>query len=568
MKKLLIAIVLAFPISCFAFKWSVGPTRSDKAPSDVANRVNDGDTIEIDGGVIYPGDVCSWAKNDLVIIGVNGRPHLRADGQNALGKGIWVISGNNVRVENIEFSGAVVPDENGAGIRAEGTGLHIVNCYFHDNENGILTNPTANNLKVEYSEFEHNGVGELGQTHNIYIGNIDTAIVRFNYFHRATIGHEFKSRATVNYILYNRFSNESDGTASRNIDIPDGGVAYIVGNIIEKGPNADNNNMVGYDLEKLPKNPGPHILYIVNNTFVNNRTAGGLFLDVDVPTETVKIYNNIFSGPGTILDLTGSSPIVDSSNNLVQPNISLVGFSDAANYNYTLTETSPAINGGTDPGTGLNGFSLMPVYEYVHPAKSKLRVNSGVIDIGAYEFLQALPLKLVTFAGNANGDDILIQWKTETEQNIQAFQLEKSINGISFETITTITADNNTANNYSYIDAKINAATNYYRLKITENGSSYFSKTIVIKKDAYNAQAKASVSSNTLRIFQLPDAFKGNNAQVHIYDYSGRQLFQQNLNVQNNSVTASLKNIFTKGQYLIVSLRQKDNSLVIPVVVQ
>ena len=62
----------------------------------------------------------------------------------ANGKAIWVLGGNNTTVQNIEFSGAAIPGDgsngsaNAAGIRAEGSGLTITNCYFHDNQNGIL----------------------------------------------------------------------------------------------------------------------------------------------------------------------------------------------------------------------------------------------------------------------------------------------------------------------------------------------------------------------------------------------------------------------------------------------
>ena len=38
------------------------------------------------------------------------------------GKAIWLDTAKNLTVENIEFSGARVPDRNGAGIRAEGEG--------------------------------------------------------------------------------------------------------------------------------------------------------------------------------------------------------------------------------------------------------------------------------------------------------------------------------------------------------------------------------------------------------------------------------------------------------------
>lgn len=41
-------------------------------------------------------------------------------------------------MEWIEFSGATVPDKNGAGIRQEGVPLTVRHCRFHDNENCIL----------------------------------------------------------------------------------------------------------------------------------------------------------------------------------------------------------------------------------------------------------------------------------------------------------------------------------------------------------------------------------------------------------------------------------------------
>jgi hypothetical protein len=96
-----------------------------------------GDIIEIDAD-LYRRDVCVIRTNELTLRGVNGRAHLEAADASAQGKAIWVIKGNDVVVENIEFSGASVRDQNGAGIRAEGRNLTVRNCYFHDNQDGIL----------------------------------------------------------------------------------------------------------------------------------------------------------------------------------------------------------------------------------------------------------------------------------------------------------------------------------------------------------------------------------------------------------------------------------------------
>ena len=161
---------------------SVGPGEQFILPSVASAFAVDGDIVEIDGSGDYRGDVAIWKQNDLTIRGVNGRPHMQAAGKSAGRKGIWIIKGNNVLVENIEFSEAKVPDKNGAGIRQEGNHLTVKNCFFHHNQNGILAGKnTDSNILIEYSEFQKNGAGD-GKSHNIYIGNIKELVLRFNIF--------------------------------------------------------------------------------------------------------------------------------------------------------------------------------------------------------------------------------------------------------------------------------------------------------------------------------------------------------------------------------------------------
>ena len=172
----------------------VGPRRDLKQPSAAARLARDGDIVEIDAGV-YVGDIAVWRQNYLTLRGVGGRAHLRAGDTLAEDKAIWVIKGANATVEHIEFSDAAVRYRNGAGIRQEGAGLTVRHCYFHDNENGILSgvNP-ASDIAIEHSEFARNGHGD-GYSHNLYIGRARSLTVRFSYLHRAVVGHNLKSRA-------------------------------------------------------------------------------------------------------------------------------------------------------------------------------------------------------------------------------------------------------------------------------------------------------------------------------------------------------------------------------------
>src|SRR5580704_1810724 len=242
----------------------VGPGKQYTAPCAAIAAASAGDTTQIDTSGNYAGDVCQWSTSNLTLIGVGGgRAVINAAGQNSEGKGIWVIDGNNTTVQNIEFAGATVPDMNGAGIRAEGNNLAIRNCYFHDNQDGILTNAGNSTILIEFSEFYRNGAGD-GQSHNLYIGNIAKLIFRYNYSHGAIVGHLLKSRAAENDIFYNLLSDETTGTASYDIDLPNGGLSYVVGNLVEKGPLAENSALVSYQEEGAAAGNPDHELFVVN----------------------------------------------------------------------------------------------------------------------------------------------------------------------------------------------------------------------------------------------------------------------------------------------------------------
>jgi len=352
----------------------VGAKRDLKRPSAAAQIARDGDVIEIDAG-IYDGDAAVWRQHRLTIRGVGGRAHLRADGAHAEGKGIWVVKGNDTVIESVEFSGAKVRHENGAGIRLEGTGLTVRDCFFHDNENGIITGARqTSDIVVEHSEFAYNGFGN-GYSHNLYIGSVRSFTLRYSYVHHALVGHNVKSRALRNTITYNRITDESDGRSSYSIEFPNGGLSFVIGNVIQQGPTTENPTIVSYGAEGFqhPLNE----LYFVNNTVVNDLPAGGSFLFVWAGADTVRIVNNVFSGPGDVLSGPG-----ELRNNLVTAKSDFV---DPANFDYRLKAGAAAIGRAVDPGS-TRDFELRPTAEYVHKAQSRVRSSSGKLDMGAFEY--------------------------------------------------------------------------------------------------------------------------------------------------------------------------------------
>jgi len=275
----------------------------------------------------------------------------------------------------VEIYGAKVADRNGAALRLDGKHLTLRGSYLHDNENGILTNNDGvSDILIETTEFAHNGYGD-GYTHNLYIGQVASLVFRFNYTHDANVGHNLKSRAQTSTIMYNRFSSEGTGAPSYEIDLPNAGLAYVIGNVIQQPANNQNSGMLTFGVEGATNTRQE--LYVVNNTFIND-AGKGTFINVGSGVTTpILVQNNVFAGAGTV---TGQA------NAILRTNYqgTAPGFVDRSGYNLLPLATSLLRDAGSAPGTGA-GMALAPTGQYKHVAGSASRAVSGQIDIGAYE---------------------------------------------------------------------------------------------------------------------------------------------------------------------------------------
>ncbi|MET0964150.1 MAG: right-handed parallel beta-helix repeat-containing protein [Noviherbaspirillum sp.] len=367
----------------------VGGASEVRTISQAAALARDGDTVVIAPGDYY-GDVATWTQDRLTIrAGAGGRVRLIAAGSHAEGKGIWVVNGGKVTVEDIDFRGARVPDHNGAGIRFEKGHLVVRRCSFRDNENGILTTGGDGTLEIENSEFGENGDGS-GSTHNLYVGAIQTLKVSGSYFHHARRGHLLKSRARENFIFYNRLTDELGGQASYELEFPNGGLAYVVGNIIEQSATTDNSTIISFGTEgyTAPVNE----LYLASNTIVDDRPNPGVVLQVKPGAQQVQAVNNLVVGPGKldggqikgwrerVRDIARAAYYQDKT--LLRPAAGIKG-SFVNNYNVDWTafalpmryDYRPTPAAGLDgkfvlPGD-VNGISLAPRSEYLHPASAR-----------------------------------------------------------------------------------------------------------------------------------------------------------------------------------------------------
>ncbi|WP_194711056.1 hypothetical protein [Noviherbaspirillum soli] len=369
-------LTLFVSASASAATLQVGPGKTFSTPCRAFAAASDGDTIEIDAAGSYNGDVCGIGRSWLTIRGVNGRPKINANGANSMGKGIWVVQGTGTVIENVEMFGARVADRNGAALRLDGRDLTLRGSYLHDNENGILTNNDGvSNIIIENTEFASNGYGD-GYSHNLYIGHVNSLVFRNSYSHDAKVGHNLKSRANTNTIVYSRFSS-SINAPSYEIDLPNAGKAYVIGNVIQQPAWNNNPSLLAFG-EEGASNVGQE-LYVVNNTFLNEDSSRGTFIMVGSGVTTpVLMQNNLFVGTGTASTQYNT---VDRTNLRTLS----AAFVDRAGYDLRPASGSPAINAGSAPGTSASGLSLTPTLQYKHVAGGEARPVNGAIDIGAYE---------------------------------------------------------------------------------------------------------------------------------------------------------------------------------------
>ena len=264
---------------------TVGTGQQYSTISSAVAASKDGDVVQVQAGTYV---------NDFATI--NTKISLQAMGGMVKMVGLgWIpnekailITNTDVSIDHFEFAGALVSSQNGAGIRSQGGNLTITNSYFHDNQNGILAAaaPTGS-ITIRNSEFTHNGNGD-GITHNIYIGEVGKLTIADSYSHDAVVGHEIKSRAFETIITNTRVFDNS-GTASYNIDLPNGGHAVLTNNIIQQSPNSSNSNMVSFGVEGNIH--AGSTLTLSGNTVVNDFNGG----------------NFLLTAPGTSTTVTGTS---------------------------------------------------------------------------------------------------------------------------------------------------------------------------------------------------------------------------------------------------------------------
>jgi len=165
--------------------------------------------------------------------------------------------------------------------------------------------------------------------------------------------------------------------------------------------------------------------------------------------------------------------------------------------------------------------------------------------------LGVLPLDLLSFTANTSGQNILLNWKTSGEDDLQTYVVMHSLNASAFDSIGSVVAKGNTVSTSSYDFTHYNpgAGVHYYRLKeVDVNGHFTYSPIV---------SAKISGSGPEINIYPNPASdhivisYQGITGNyVRIMNAAGSVVGQYSLNPNSGQTTISL-NGFAKGNYFV-----------------
>lgn len=172
--------------------------------------------------------------------------------------------------------------------------------------------------------------------------------------------------------------------------------------------------------------------------------------------------------------------------------------------------------------------------------------------------LTPLPISLSAFTAAVKGKTVVLNWETASEINFKEFVVERSVNGVSFSPVGTVTAkgSNNTRANYTLTDIKPLLGKSYYRLRmIDKDGTIAYSKAeqVNIKEDqlqVVNVKPVPAVNNVYLEIY-TPAKQK---VEFSVFDMSGKLVNQRSMTLdQGYNVVEYPVAAFATGNYKLVT---------------
>lgn len=176
--------------------------------------------------------------------------------------------------------------------------------------------------------------------------------------------------------------------------------------------------------------------------------------------------------------------------------------------------------------------------EYANQAAPQQFLNFGKTE----SIVQQISMSLLTFDAEPKGNSVELKWLTVNEVDNDLFTVERSFDGVNYESIGTKpgAGNSNEVLSYRFVDAKPAVGTNYYRVKLTSSsGAEEYSMITPVNIEAENENAvviNAAQPNPFSQQFEVSYTVpKNGEAEVKIVSINGEILHQEQVACTKNT---------------------------------
>jgi hypothetical protein len=228
-------IALLFSPAVQARVLEVGEGKEFTMPSMAAAVANAGDRVEIQPGQYY--DCSVWKARELEITGMGPAGSVVITDTMCQGKGLFVVTGDDVTIRDLTLARARVPDENGAGVRLEGDGLTLERVRFVNDQVGLLSGGAGERtILVSDCSFEGGGRGGEHPMFAVSVGEARVLRIEGSTF-KEVRGGQISTAALRTELINDRISTGTGDDPAVAV-LATGGSLVMEDNIFSIGPNA------------------------------------------------------------------------------------------------------------------------------------------------------------------------------------------------------------------------------------------------------------------------------------------------------------------------------------------
>lgn len=504
----------------------------------------------------------------------NGTSWVAAEFPPSMGSGsITILAEDSIRVNNfmeadqlvIEQGGVLAIFNNLSNTKAiftvnDGSGTDVINNgRLYISANGVLNgNGSLENSSTGLFTLRNRGVLNINTINAGVMWVNNTGIVRNRSLtnNKTFVLQDF----TLNLIRSTFINNDS-------LSILGSGITFIADSTLQGG--SFTNTAAGIVQRQSATgitNFNPSV-----NTINNGRIKGlGEYAFYNMTANTGRIEPGFSPGRLTInpSSVNNLSPLFDIE-------ISTTGAVKGANYDHVVLSTlAPATKNISNARLRVTDNAADPVgtvYTIITPASGLITGNFANVILSptlsgpnyhggdSISVVKVIPLPLTwgSFDVVSSGTRAKLKWTTLQEMNTHSFEIEHSVDGITYSQIGRLSAAGNSSVELAYYFEHASpdlSSINYYRIRQTDIDGN-FSYSIVRQLSFSN--------SNSLYVRGIATSVTGslnvqvlkNGVRIDIYDMNGKSISKKNFNAGTHEIHFSG---LATGHYLIVVYYKKQ----------